>query len=209
MLEVEVKFKIRDNGEFEENLKKLGANYETDIEHTDTYYNLPEGLRNFAKTDEALRLRRIREFDIRIQETIQETISADLTYKGPKIDTETKTRKEIVTPIEDPIAMEGILQSLGFRPILTLGKNRRLYSIMRENFHIEILIDKIDHLPGYFSEFEILASDKDEMDKGKKIIFDLMEEIGYSKEDSILTSYLELVYSKLVEKGLLNPKDIT
>ena len=166
-LEVEVKFQLRDRDEYEDNLKKLGAKYVVDIKHTDTYFKLPEGQRDFAKTDEALRLRRIEEFDARMVETLDPKKSADLTYKGPKIDTETKTRKELVTAVEDPENLEQILDSLGMRPILTLEKKRRLYTLDFNTNHIEILIDKIEHLDGYFSECEIIAQDEEETETAK------------------------------------------
>jgi len=208
MLEVEVKFKLRDKEEFEEDLKRIGAKYVVDIIHKDTYYNLPKCVRDFTKTDEVLRLRRIEEFNIRVTKAVAHAIKADLTYKGPKIDTETKTRKELITPIENPDEMDMILRSLDIRPILTLTKYRRLYTLDMEKHHIEVLIDKIEHLAGYHGECEIMASSEKEMEEGKRILFDLMEKLGYSKTDSILTSYLELVIMKLIEKGELSPEDI-
>lgn len=208
MLEVEVKFKLKDEKEYTENLKALGAKYVVDINHTDTYYKLPKGLRDFAKTDEALRLRKIEEIDTRITETLQHKFSADLTYKGPKLDKETKTRKEIVTPVGDPENMHIILQSLDFRPIITLHKYRRLFSLEQDGLRIEILLDKVEDLEGYYSECEIMASTEAEMEAGKKIIFGLMEQLGYTKKDSILTSYLELVILALIKKGKLKPEDV-
>ncbi|TFG20156.1 MAG: class IV adenylate cyclase [Promethearchaeota archaeon] len=207
-LEVEVKFHLRDKDEYEDNLKKFGAKYITDINHSDTYYKLPVGQRDFAKTDEALRLRRIEEFDARMVETLDPEISADLTYKGPKIDTETKTRKELVTSIGDPDNLELILKSLGIRPILTLEKKRRLYTLDFNTLHIEILIDEIEHLEGYYSECEIICMDEEEMEEGKKTIFGMMEKLGYDKSDSILKSYLELVIKALIEKGELKLEDV-
>ena len=208
MLEVEVKFKLRDKDEYEESLKNLGAKYVADIIHTDTYYKMPKGLRDFAETDEALRLRRIEEFDVSLTETLDHKFSSDLTYKGPKIDSETKTREEIVTEIGDPDELVQIFKTLEFRPILTLAKNRRLYTLDFNTHHIEILIDEIEHLDGYYSELEIMASTEDEMDAGKTAIFGMMEKLGYLKTDSILTSGLELVILALLEKGELKPEDI-
>ncbi len=207
-LEVEVKFHLRDKKKYEEDLIKLGAQYVMDINHTDTYFKLPKGQRDFAKTDEALRLRRIEEYDKDVADTLELKKSADLTYKGPKIDTETKTRKELVATIDDPDNLKKILTSIGIRPILTLQKNRRLYTLDFNTLHIEILIDKIEHLEGYYSECEIIANDEEEMEDGKKVIFGMMEKLGYSKEDSILTSYLELVIMALIKKGKLKPEDV-
>ena len=52
-----------------------------------------------SKCDEALR--------IRIKED-----GARLTYKGPKLDRETKSRKELTVKIDDPLEMEPILSAL-------------------------------------------------------------------------------------------------
>ncbi|MBN2156945.1 MAG: class IV adenylate cyclase [Candidatus Lokiarchaeota archaeon] len=207
MLEVEVKFKLQNKEVFEENLKQLGANYVVDIIHKDTYYNLPKGMRNFAKTDEALRLRRIEEYDVRETETVAHKISSDLTYKGPKIDTETKTRKELITTVGNPDELDSIIKSLGFRTVLTLAKYRRLYTLDVEGHHIEMLIDKIEHLDGYYAECEIMASSDKEMEESKVIIFDILEKLGYYKTDSILASYLELVIKKLIENGEISEEE--
>ena len=53
---------------------------------SDRYFAHPS--RDFARTDEALRLRRIGEFNF-------------ITYKGPKLDATTKTRREIEIGLAD------------------------------------------------------------------------------------------------------------
>ena len=67
--------------------------------HLDLYFNSPK--HDFAHTDEALR--------IRIKEE-----GAFLTYKGPKLDLETKSRKEISVKVNDHSALVEIFESLGF-----------------------------------------------------------------------------------------------
>jgi adenylate cyclase class 2 len=50
-----------------------------------------------------------------------------LTWKGPKIpDALLKIRPELETEIADPQVLEGILQALGFRPVLRMVKTRAL-----------------------------------------------------------------------------------
>jgi len=78
--EVEQKFPVSDMPALQERLIALGATIgETQVE-VDLYFGHPA--RDFSKTDEALRIRRIGAKNC-------------ITYKGPKIDITTKTRCEI------------------------------------------------------------------------------------------------------------------
>ena len=55
--------------------------------------------------------------------------AATLTWKGPRqADPRLKIRPEIETAVEDPEAMEGILQALGFRPAFSMVKSRSLWT---------------------------------------------------------------------------------
>src|SRR5689334_20107638 len=83
-LEVEQKYPVDDHARLREQLVALGCEFHAPLEQADLYFAHPA--RNFAQTDEALRLRR----------------SGDevcITYKGPKLDPTTKTRREIELPI--------------------------------------------------------------------------------------------------------------
>src|SRR5437899_1310443 len=118
MLEVEAKFRCPDQSALTARLVQLKAveiGSRTDEDH---YFNAPD--RDFARTDEALRLRRIGDENF-------------VTYKGPRIDAQTKTRKEI----EIPIARGGeaaehfcqLLMDLGYRPTAVVRKQRRLFHV--------------------------------------------------------------------------------
>ncbi len=160
---------------------------------------MPDGLRNFAKTDEALRLRKNVEYfvDSNIGEKTFIKETSDFTYKGPKLDKETKSRIEYVCKVENPENLENIIEVLGFKKILEVNKNRKLFKLNYKNKQFEILIDQIQHLEGYYSEFEIMIHSKDDMEEAKESIFNLMKEFGYKKSDSITISYLELVIKKI------------
>ncbi|MHA1728694.1 MAG: class IV adenylate cyclase [Promethearchaeota archaeon] len=209
MYEAEVKLTVgykEDKEIYINSIKKLGAKYRINLEHTDIYYNMPDGLRNFAETDEALRIRKSTEYNALTGKKTDVKQSCDITYKGPKLDKITKSRIEFVCNILDPDILDEILLTLGFRRILTVKKERILYHLEYEGSSIEILIDKIQHLDGYFSEFEIMTSTREEMADAKKTIFKLMNKLGYSISDSITLSYLELVIKKLIEQGKYNIK---
>ena len=77
MLEVEAKYRLPDPTAVESRLREWGAVLVADHAEADHYLNAPD--RDFARTDEALRLRRIGEQNF-------------LTYKGPRRDATSKTR---------------------------------------------------------------------------------------------------------------------
>lgn len=201
-MEVELKVKLKDKEDFIKNLINLGATYKSDLNHTDIYYNMPKNTRDFALTDEALRLRKNIEY---IPTGLNDpnkivTQSCDFTYKGPKLDNKTKTRVEYVCRIMDPDALDLILKSLGFQTIISVLKTRHLYHLEYMGKHIEIVIDKVQYLDGDYAEFEIQVPSDDKIIESKNIIFDLIKKFGYSSDDSIRTSYLELVLDILKSK---------
>src|SRR4029453_19590505 len=78
--EVELKFPLSDPAEVWARVAGLGVKFGPAVEQVDQYFNHPA--REFAVTDEALRLRQV-------------GVENCVTYKGPKIDKSTKTRQEI------------------------------------------------------------------------------------------------------------------
>ena len=106
MIEVEAKAHVNDFNNVLKKLKEIGAE-KVMVEHQkDTYFNNPE-YRDFEKSDEALRLR-----NTTINNEKSEII---LTYKGPKLDDVSKTRKEIEVNVEDSKNTGLILENLGFK----------------------------------------------------------------------------------------------
>ena len=99
--EVEQKFPVGDLAGVEARLSALGAAVSEPREEVDLYFAHPA--RDFAATDEALRIRRVGE-------------SNCITYKGPKIDRTTKTRREIELAIpsgaEVPDAWQELFEAL-------------------------------------------------------------------------------------------------
>ena len=78
--EVECKYPVDDLPRVEIALARMGAKIGAPVRQTDKYFAHPS--RDFAATDEALRIRVSGEENY-------------ITYKGPKVDATTKTRREI------------------------------------------------------------------------------------------------------------------
>jgi len=195
MIEVEIKVKISDPKLIRNKFDFNGV-YKLSLHHEDTYFNMPKGLRDFKQTDEALRVRKSIEFN-RDNKTIAQNINYFITYKGRKIDKTTKTREEIEVKINEIEDMKNLLKLLGFREVFTVIKERELYDFTFQDTKIEALIDYLPILEQHFIEVEILAETTNKVENIKDILFQFLENFGIKKEESIRTSYLELVMKKL------------
>jgi predicted adenylyl cyclase CyaB len=170
-------------------LETLGAKWQANIEHVDDYFLLPGGLRNFAKTDEALRVRATKK-DGKFE-------AADFTYKGKKVGKVTKTREEIVVDVSSAEKMGEILQKIGLRKVYTLNKWREIFSCAFEGQDISITLDRVEHLDDRYMEVELQAKTQDEIKTNEEILLRFLGKLGYTKGDSLQVSYLELVLHKL------------
>jgi adenylate cyclase class 2 len=180
-LEVELKFPVPDLGPVEGRLVGLGAETSPPEEEVDRYYAHPA--RDFAQTDEALRIRR-------------KAGQCFLTYKGPKLDQSTKTRQEIDLPLpvgpETFAAWDALLQALGFRPVAEVRKQRRKAFVAWGGERVEISLDEVDEL-GCFVELELL-SDPAGLASARSTLCDLAHRLGLGQSER--RSYLELLLEK-------------
>jgi adenylate cyclase class 2 len=172
MIEVEVKAKIDSFEEMEKRLENLGAEKGKREFQEDIYFASP--VVDFAKTDEALRIRT----------TNNDTF---ITYKGPKLNDRAKTRKEVEMTIENAEKAKDIFEEIGFRAVRTVRKNRQYYTY--ENF--EISLDDVEGLNPYM-EIEIALNDSEDYSLAQEKIFELFERLGIT-DGFERTSYLELL----------------
>ena len=176
MIEVEVKARVKDPKRVERSIIALGASPIGIESQADTYYNAQ--YHDFVKTDEALR--------IRVQDN-----KYFLTYKGPKMDTISKTRKEYEIEVNDADCMGNILSSLGFAPVATIVKRRKKYRL--GDFIISL--DDVRNL-GDFIEAEVSIRDSKSHEDKVESIFRLFEKLGINRDESIRASYLEMILEK-------------
>lgn len=183
-LEVEIKTKLEET-ERSEILCFLydhGAELLKETIEDDQYFNSP--FVDFGKSDEALRLRKTR----LLGETNE--LGRDgllLTYKGPKIHINSKTRREINIKLEKDQAksLTKIFNSLGFHKSGTVIKTRT--EITFRGFLI--CLDNVEDL-GEFMEIEKIVSDSELIDE----IVEKMKSLfpGLSGKEWIRDSYLEM-----------------
>ncbi|GAB7012867.1 class IV adenylate cyclase [Halolamina salina] len=177
MYEVELKV-AADHDPVRSALSDAGAEPVDHVRQVDTYYDAPH--REFAETDEALRLRE--ETDLDAGET-----TTKLTYKGPLVEAESKTREEHETAVTDGDAAAGILDGLGFEPAATVEKER-------ERFDLDgytVTLDAVDGL-GSFVEIEREAPES-EIEAVREQAQERLRALGLDPDDQIRTSYLGLL----------------
>jgi len=179
----EVEIKVRASHEpVRSALADAGAERIERVRQVDTYYDAPH--RDFAETDEALRLR---------TETGKEgdagpTATTKLTYKGPLVEEASKTREERETVVGDGDSAAAIFEGLGFEPAATVEKERTFFDLHGHT----VTLDRVDGL-GEFVEAEAEAEDGDEVEDVREGVVDILRRLGLDPGEQIRTSYLGLL----------------
>lgn len=179
--EVEVKFPVTDLGHVESQLEELGGIIEVPTRQVDVYYSHP--CRDFAQTDEALRIRRVGDKNF-------------ITYKGPKVDSSTKTRREVEVPFmpgrQGNTGVVEILESLGFVAVAEVAKNRRKSKLQLQGFDVEVALDEVMNL-GTYVELEI-STEPEQLEPAKTVLNKLSERLGLTNSER--RSYLEMLLGR-------------
>jgi adenylate cyclase, class 2 len=177
--EVEQKFPVTDMQALQERLIALGATIGEAQMEVDLYFAHP--VRDYSKTDEAVRIRRIGPKNF-------------ITYKGPKIDATTKTRREIELPLPDgeeaALSWICLFEALGFKPVAEVCKSRRKARVSWQEREIECSLDEVQSL-GVFCELELLT-DQSDLEPAKACIASLAAKLGLKQSER--RSYLELLW---------------
>jgi adenylate cyclase, class 2 len=181
MLEVEMKFPAAEPEAIVALLLGLGAVPHAPRIEVDHYFNAPD--RDFAQTDEALRLRSIDQENA-------------ITYKGPKLDTQTKTRVEIEKTLapgcQAAEVATALLISLGYRPTAHVRKQRQTYGLTFQDHAVEVCLDQVDDV-GSYVEIEIIAP-HERIDAARETVLALAQQLGLGPTER--RSYLQLLLER-------------
>ncbi|MFC5278534.1 class IV adenylate cyclase [Halorubrum rubrum] len=187
MYEVEIKVPA-DLETVRDRLRELDADPGETRRQRDVYYDAPH--REFAETDEALRIRR--EAVIGGSGSGGGTAtggeSIRLTYKGPLLDDGSKTRTEYETGADDGEELAGILDGLGFEPAATVEKRREYWRF--EGF--TVALDAVDRV-GAFVEIEREIDAEGAIDSTREAAIETLAKLGLDADDQVRTSYLGLL----------------
>ncbi len=180
--EVEIKFRAVDHAALADRLRALGARAETAIEQEDLYLAHPA--RDFARSGEALRLRRVGSEN-------------RVTYKGPKLAGPTKTREEIELGFEPGAGalaqLERLMERLGFRPVMRVAKRREGFHLEFAGRPVEVVLDRVEGL-GDFAEVEALAAGPADLPAAQAAVQALAGQLGLVEVEP--RSYLRMVLER-------------
>lgn len=177
---IEVELKARANDELIEQITDNFSFMKT-VEQTDTYFDHP--CREFEETGEAFRIREQNEEGRPSKKYL-------LTYKGPLISSESKSRTEVQTEIkrEQKESIYSMMDLLGFKEAEKVVKKRSIYRGME----ITATLDNVKGI-GDYVEMEKIC-DPEEYKKTEGFLKDLLQSFG--AEDFFRKSYLELIAEK-------------
>lgn len=175
MIEVESKYWSPGNDKVENALVSMGAKKIYSGAMEDVYFIHP--VRDFGKTDEALRLRKKED-------------GAELTYKGPRMSlSTTKAREEITLKTDNPLAAQRIIERLGFKEGYVVRKIRESY--IYDKLRIEL--DRVEGL-GEFVELEVLTESPE---RAASLLELTRKELALDRLEQ--KTYLELLIEKSAE----------
>lgn len=185
-LEIEQKFAVADAPTLAAQLAELGAVAGEPINQCDRYFRHPS--RNFKETNEALRIRSVGD-------------NNRVTYKGPIIDHEVKTREEIEIPFADGETrhqeLATLFERLGFTESRSVKKRRTPHNFTWQSHDMEIVIDEVAQL-GTFAEIETI-SDEAGLPAAREAVTSLAKRLGLTNLER--RSYLSMLLEADGEEG--------
>jgi adenylate cyclase, class 2 len=180
-VEVELKFQAPDSERVRSAIRELGGWPGEALQQIDTYFAHP--LRDFAKTDEALRVRMVGD-------------AGCTTYKGPLLDAVTKSREETEVWFAggaiDAERFGRVLERLGFRPVRSVRKRRVPWSLTWESHRVEVAFDRVEDL-GDFVELETGTSTEG-YEEAKRSLLALAEHLQLKSPER--RSYLSMLLAQ-------------
>ena len=182
MIEVEIKIPVKNRNKISKELLAYGFEEGYLVHESDTYFN--SNNYDLRKKDMALRARSCKNISTGQKD-------AFLTYKGPKMDDRSMTRKELETRVEGEQVCLQIIEGLGFYPLPPVKKWRQYYHLDE----ITACLDQVEGL-GDFLELEIILEEDTEKEAALERLEDLLEKIGLNKREMVRTSYLSMLCSK-------------
>ena len=198
MYEVELKVAV-DAARTRSRLRERGAERLETVRQVDTYYDAPD--RDFAETDEALR--------IRVERPLEDPDSSEddhrsdaeesvrMTYKGPLIDADSKSREEHETGVDDGTEAAAILEGVGYTSAATVEKRRERYAL--EGY--TLTLDRVRDV-GEFIEIEREVAAESDVEPAREGAEAILETLELDPEEQIRTSYLGLLLaSRNTEEG--------
>ena len=172
MIEVEIKLAVTDSVDVRTKLLQLGFVENRKIEEHDIYFDNEKGY--VRENGCALRVRETKDL-------YSKRVNAQINFKGKKLDSQTMTRQELETSVENADVCRRILEGIGYNPVIP------------KVVKIRQMLQK-----GDFLELEILVETEEEREDALGRIEDILKQLGYSIGDTLQTSYLSMLQKKIL-----------
>jgi adenylate cyclase class 2 len=183
MREIEIKLKVNNFDELENNLKNKDVILSEPFTQHDFIYSLNNSTKEFESPEENNVIIRLRYLSDRTILTLKKQRSRE------------SDNLEYETEIKDSDQMNHILSTLGWNPIIEIKKIRRKGKLGI----YEICLDQVEKL-GDFVEIETLTDDNANPEEAREQLFKELEMLGLSRSDEETRGYDTQMYNL----GLMN-----
>lgn len=190
MIEVEIKLPLRQRDNVGKETDRIasalcgmGFRKAARFRQRDSYFD--NGAGEIRAGGKALRIRET-------EDLLQGRVTAELNFKGPRMDQVSMTRQELETEVGQAETGRQILAALGYFPVPPeVVKERTEYR--REN--ITACLDRVEGL-GNFLELEIIVPEPEGATAALRRLEALLGELGYQMSDTVTRSYLSMLQKR-------------
>ncbi|WP_438490551.1 class IV adenylate cyclase [Streptomyces sp. S186] len=192
MIEAELKAYVRNPAYV---LGKLDQKAEGRVEvYRDTYYDEPSG--SLDARDQELRVRTIHGAN---------STRSVLTYKGARVDSESGSKTEHETRVDNPEAVHAMLRGLGYVPVIAFQKRCRNYEFSSHGRGLLATLVQIPEIEGTFLEVETMVPEDRELPAALDDVRSVMSELGIHGDDFTTEMYTDAVAARRALDGGATP----
>jgi len=150
--------------------------------YRDTYYDDPSG--NLDARDQELRVRTIHGSN---------STRSVLTYKSARIDSESGSKPEHETRVDNPEAVHAMLGGLGYVPAIVFQKRCRNYEFSSHGRSLLATLVQVPEIEGTFLEIETMVQEESELSAALADVRSVMSELGIHEGDFTTELYTDAV----------------
>lgn len=184
MIEVELKIKIESYEETSHKLLSMGFVKASRVLEEDKYFDNEAG--QIVHGHQAMRIRKVVDLDT-------DQVSYQVNFKDKKLDEISMTRPEYETAVADAVALEKILNGLGFHAVKPFVCKER-QTFLRDQ--VTACMDLVEGL-GPFLELETIVSEETDASHALDDLKQIMFQLGLMMEDTTRKSYLRQLVEKM------------
>ncbi|AZS73777.1 class IV adenylate cyclase [Streptomyces lydicus] len=183
MIEAELKARVHDP---EYVMGQLERMTEGRVEvYQDTYYDDQSG--SIAARDQELRVRTIHG---------PTSTRSVLTYKCSRVDSESGSKPEHETRVENPEAVHAMLRGLGYVPAIAFQKQCRNYEFTTRGRSMLATLVQVPEVEGTFLEVETMVPEEKELSSALDDVRSVMSELGIDGDDFTTELYTDAVVAR-------------